>query len=142
VIPALIRKAHDCKTSGASEMTIWGTGQPRREFLHVDDCADAVVHLMKIYSGAMHINIGAGEDLTIRDLAMMVADVVGFRGDLVFDSTKPDGTPRKWMSVRRLSDLGWTARTPLREGLAATYAHWLEHGGSDTRRASQAAAPA
>lgn len=121
VIPALLRKAHQAKLSGAQEMTVWGTGTPRREFMHVDDLADAVTFLLKTYSQAEHVNVGVGSDLTIADLAHLVADVVGFKGKLVFDSSKPDGTPRKMMDSSRLQALGWSASIPLREGLEEVY---------------------
>jgi GDP-L-fucose synthase len=102
VIPALLRKAHEAKLSGAESFTIWGTGTPRREFLHVDDCADALVHLMQVYSADEHINVGSGEDLSISELARLVAEVVGFRGAIVHDTSKPDGTPRKLMSGEKV----------------------------------------
>lgn len=121
VIPALLRKVHDAKKSGAEEITIWGSGTPRREFLHVDDAASAVVHLMKIYSGAEHVNVGTGEDITILDLARLVCDVVGFDGKIVTDPTKPDGTPRKLLDVSKLKATGWTSRYGLRDGLAEAY---------------------
>ena len=125
VIPALIRKAHDAKVSDAPYLTVWGTGTPRREFLHVDDCADALVHIMKVYSAYGHINVGSGSDLTIAELARLVADVVGFRGEIRYDVSKPDGTPRKLMSGDKLAALGWRPRIPLREGLAETYRAFL-----------------
>ncbi len=121
VLPALIRKAHDAKTICNADMTIWGSGNVRREFLHVDDCAAALVHLTKTYSGLSHINVGSGEDITIVDLAKLVADVVGFQGRLKFDSSKPDGTPRKLMSTERLHAMGWTPTISLRDGVAAVY---------------------
>ena len=125
VIPALIRKAHDAKVSDAPYLTVWGTGTPRREFLHVDDCADALVHIMKVYSAYGHINVGSGSDLTIAELARLVADVVGFRGEIRYDVSKPDGTPRKLMSGDKLAALGWRPRIHLREGLAETYRAFL-----------------
>ncbi len=121
VLPALIAKAHAAKTTGAPSLTLWGSGTPRREFLHVDDLADACVHLMKAYSDEGLINVGVGADVTIRELAETIADVVGFKGSFTFDTTKPDGTPRKLLDVSRLHALGWTARTGLRAGIAATY---------------------
>ncbi|CAN5189712.1 GDP-L-fucose synthase [soil metagenome] len=127
VLPALIRKAHDAKIKGGDEMMIWGSGSPRREFLHVDDCADALVHLMKTYSGDIHVNVGSGEDLTILELATLVAEVVGFHGRIVTDPSKPDGTPRKLMSADRLRAKGWTPKVSLRDGIAATYAWFLEN---------------
>ena len=127
VLPALIRKAHEARLAGDKSLTIWGTGSPRREFLHVDDCADAVVHLLKTYSDEMHINVGTGEDLTIIDLARLVAESVGFAGAIETDPSKPDGTPRKLLSVERLHAMGWAPRIPLREGIASTYAWYREH---------------
>lgn len=125
VMPALIRKAHEAKLSGASEITIWGTGTPRREFLHVDDCADACVHLLKTHSAPGHINIGSGEDLTILELTQLVCDIVGFRGGIVHDLSKPDGTPRKLMSADKLRATGWSPKIGLREGIAAVYQWFL-----------------
>jgi len=121
VLPALIRKFHEAKERGLTEVVIWGTGTPRREFLHVDDLADAGVFLMEHYDGSEIVNIGVGEDQTIRELAEMIAEVVGFDGKLQFDPTKPDGTPVKLLDVGRLNRLGWKARIPLRNGLAETY---------------------
>ncbi len=125
VIPALIRKAHEAKLRGDAEMVVWGTGSPRREFLHVDDCADALVLLMTRYSQAEHINVGSGEDLTIAELARAVCDAVGFKGVIAHDLSKPDGMPRKLMSGDRLRALGWRPRIGLREGLADAYATFL-----------------
>lgn len=122
VVPALLRKFHE---AGAQEVTIWGTGTPRREFMHVDDLADAAVFLMRNYDSGEIINVGTGEDLTIRELAEIIARVTGYRGRLVFDSSKPDGTPRKLLDVSRLQALGWKARIPLEEGLARTYEWYL-----------------
>ena len=127
VIPALIRKMHEAKTAGAEAVTVWGTGTPLREFLYVDDLADALVFLMRNYSGDLHINVGTGEEVSIRDLARLVAEAVGWTGRLVFDSTKPDGMPRKLVDVSRLKALGWRTRTPLREGLTLAYAWFLTH---------------
>jgi GDP-L-fucose synthase len=121
VLPALIRKAHEAKMRGGKDFVIWGTGTSRREFLHVDDCADAIVHIMRLYSGSEHINVGSGEDVTIIDLARLVAEVVGFKGEIVRDLSKPDGTPRKLMSGDRLRALGWGPRIGLREGIADVY---------------------
>ena len=121
VLPTFIRKFHDAKIAGAKEVVIWGSGTPRREFLHADDLADACVYLMHHYNEAGLVNIGTGIDLTITELAMMVRDVVGFTGDLVYDSSKPDGTPRKLMDVSKLTGLGWTFKTSLREGLEKVY---------------------
>lgn len=122
VAAALIAKCHHARETGAGAIEIWGTGTPRREFLYVDDFADAALHLMRVYSGEEPVNAGSGTDLTIRDLALLIADVVGFGGRFTFDAGKPDGTPRKLLDVGRLAALGWRAQTPLRDGLAATYA--------------------
>ncbi len=138
VVPALIRKAHEAKTSGAASMEIWGTGTPRREFLHVDDCADAIVFLMKTYAGDEHINVGSGEDVTIEELARVVMKVVGFEGDLTKDTTKPDGTPRKLMAADKLRALGWFPKIPLERGITDAYGYWLVNGGSNDRRSSAA----
>lgn len=125
VLPALLRKAHEAKTAGTSTLTIWGTGSPRREFLHVDDCADACVALIKNYSSDQHVNVGSGEDLTILELTELVCEIVGFKGDIRTDVTKPDGTPRKLMSVDRLRATGWTPRIGLRDGVRNTYDWFL-----------------
>jgi GDP-L-fucose synthase len=125
VVPALLMKAHEAKETGAPSLTVWGTGTPKREFLYVEDLADALVFLMRHYSGPIPLNIGTGEEVTIRELAERVCEVVGFRGKLVFDTEKPDGTPRKLVDCRRLHALGWRHRTPLAEGLAAAYAWYL-----------------
>lgn len=122
VVPALIRKADTAKRDGAAAMTIWGSGTPRREFLHVDDCAEACIFLLKRYSGDEHVNIGSGEDITIRELAETVCDVVGYAGRIETDASKPDGTPRKLMSAAKLRSMGWAPRIGLRDGLAGTYA--------------------
>ncbi len=122
VLPALLRKAHEAKRRGASTLEIWGSGTPRREFLHVDDCADALVHLLTHYSGETPVNVGTGEDIAIADLARLVMAVVGFDAELVFDRSKPDGTPRKLLDTSRLSALGWTPKIGLREGVAQVYA--------------------
>ncbi|MFN4025440.1 MAG: GDP-L-fucose synthase family protein [Hyphomonas sp.] len=127
VIPALIRKAHEAKLAGAPSMTIWGTGTPMREFLHADDCADALVHLLKVYSGHDHINVGSGEDMTIEALARLVMEVVGFDGALEKDLSKPDGTPRKLMKADRLRALGWAPGIGMREGLEDAYRWFLDH---------------
>ena len=126
VLPALIRKFHEAKLAGAPYVEIWGTGKPLREFLHVDDCAAAVVHLMERYGGEEHVNVGTGEDLSIGELAAIVRRVVGFEGELRFDATKPDGTPRKLLDVSRLKALGWAPRIPLERGIAETYAWYVE----------------
>lgn len=125
VLPALIRKAHEAKVSGAPAITIWGTGEPRREFLYSEDCADALVFLLKYYSGDEHINVGYGDDLSILDLAKLVCQITEFKGDLVFDTSKPDGTPRKLMSATKLRSLGWAPKTPLVDGIQATYRSYL-----------------
>ena len=121
VIPGLIRRAHEAKINGAESLSVWGSGTPRREFLNADDCADALIHVMKNYSDAETINIGSGTDITIAALAQTICDVVGFEGDLVFDSSKPDGTPRKLMSGAKLKAMNWAPKIDLREGLAAAY---------------------
>jgi GDP-L-fucose synthase len=127
VLPALIRRFHEAKERGDDTMSIWGTGSPRREFLHVDDLADAVVHLLKTYDEEPIVNIGWGEDVTIKDLAEMIAAVSGFQGRLVFDSTKPDGTPRKLLDTSRLTSLGWKPKITLRAGIEQTYAWFKQH---------------
>jgi GDP-L-fucose synthase len=121
VLPALIRKAHEAKQRGESQLAVWGSGAPRREFLYVDDLADACVFLMEQGTSEGFYNIGVGEDITIRELAETVMSVVGFPGSIVFDTTRPDGTPRKLLDVGRLSRLGWQARTALRDGIALAY---------------------
>jgi len=121
VLPAMIRRFHEAKVRGDASVLIWGSGTPRREFLHVDDMADATVFLMQGYEQAEHINVGVGEDLTILELARLVGDVVGYQGQILTDPSKPDGTPRKLMDVSRLSALGWKARIGLRDGIAETY---------------------
>jgi GDP-L-fucose synthase len=125
VLPALIRKFHEAGLSGAQEVTIWGTGTPRREFLYVDDLADACVFLMQQYSGEEHINIGCGEDIEIRELAALVKKIVGFEGIITNDTTKPDGTPRKLLDVSKLHALGWKHATPLEEGIKRVYQWYL-----------------
>ena len=129
VLPALLRKAHEAKLRGDAELVVWGSGTPRREFMHVDDLADACVHLMESgYDGPL-LNIGTGQDLSIRELAETVMQVVGFEGRIAFDTSKPDGTPRKWLDVSRLTAAGWRARIGLREGIADAYADFLRRGG-------------
>ncbi|MBB2841085.1 UNVERIFIED_ORG: GDP-L-fucose synthase [Rhizobium etli] len=130
VLPALIRKIHLAKTTGASEIIIWGTGTPRREFLHVDDCADALVFLLKNYSGAEHVNVGSGEDIEIIELARLVCRVVGYEGTIAHDLSKPDGTPRKLMSNDKLKNLGWKPRISLEEGVRAVYEWFLQVEGN------------
>ncbi len=127
VLPALIRRFHEAKLRGDSQITVWGTGTPRREFLHVHDLADAIVHLLETYDAEPIVNVGWGEDVTIRELAMLVAEVAGFRGEVGFDASKPDGTPRKLLDTTRLRGLGWQPRIPLREGIEGTYAWFRQH---------------
>jgi GDP-L-fucose synthase len=151
VVPALIAKMHAAKVAGAETVEVWGTGRPRREFLHVDDLADACVHLIEVYRGeavddaSPWINVGCGADLTIAELAEKVRTAVGFEGRLRFDPARPDGAPRKLLDVARLSGLGWRARIPLDQGLAATYRWYLEHaeraGVRDGPRARTATTP-
>ena len=126
VLPALIRKAHDAKRENAETITIWGTGSPRREFLHVDDCASACVLLLENYSGYEHVNVGSGEDVTILELAQTVCDIVGFSGKIVHDLSKPDGTPRKLMSADKLRSMGWRPSISLNDGIARVYDTFLE----------------
>ena len=125
VLPALIRKFHEAKESGEPAVIVWGTGTPRREFLHADDLADACVYLMDEYSGSEPINVGVGEDISIKELAELVREVVGYAGEIVHDTTKPDGTPRKLLDVSKLHGLGWRAKVPLGEGIERTYAWFL-----------------
>ena len=125
VVAALIRRFHEAKVSGAATVAVWGSGTPRREFLYVDDMADACIHLMKTYSDEALINIGTGEDISIAEFARVVAKVVGYSGEITFDSTKPDGTPRKLLDVSRLAGLGWRARTPLEDGIGLAYRAFL-----------------
>ena len=127
VLPAMIRKFHEAKGSKAESVTLWGTGSPKREFLHVDDLADACVFLMRSYNEGNIINVGVGEDISIRNLAEMIQEVVGCGGQIVWDTEKPDGPPRKLLDVSRISSLGWKASTPLREGIEKTYCWYLEH---------------
>ncbi|MEQ7872929.1 GDP-L-fucose synthase [Sphingomonas sp. ASV193] len=134
VMPALIRKAHEAKLRGDEDLTIWGTGRPRREFLHVDDCADACVTLLLRYSEAGHVNVGFGDDVPILELARMVAQVVGFDGSIVTDPSQPDGTPRKLLDSGLLRSLGWAPQIGLREGIAATYRWFLENEKDQGRR--------
>ena len=127
VLPAMVRKMHEAKSRGDDSLTLWGTGKPLREFLHVDDLAEACVMLLNQYSEAGHINVGSGEELTIRELAETVARVVGFKGTLKFDATKPDGTPRKIMDNARIAALGWKRKIPLQEGIAGVYDWYLKN---------------
>ena len=127
VLPALIRKAHEAKREGAAAMSVWGSGRPLREFLHVDDLADALVFLAKTYSAEGPINVGSGVEISIRDLARTVQEVVGFRGNLVFDSSRPDGTPRKLADISKLDAMGWRHSIGLEKGLASTYDWFVRH---------------
>jgi GDP-L-fucose synthase len=129
VIAALMRRFHEAKVTGAPSVTIWGSGTPRREFLFVDDLAEAVLFVLEHYSDALHLNAGTGEDVTIAEVARQIAEVVGFKGELTFDTSKPDGTPRKLLDVSRINALGWKASTPLGVGLKAAYADFLAGGG-------------
>jgi GDP-L-fucose synthase len=137
VMPALIRKAHEAKVAQLPEITVWGTGTPRREFLHVDDCADACVHLMKTYSDESHVNVGSGEDVTILDLTRLVCRIVGFEGGIVHDLDKPDGTPRKLMSADKIRGLGWAPQIGLEDGIRSAYEAFLK---GEFRERSQGAA--
>jgi GDP-L-fucose synthase len=127
VLPALMRRLHEAKLAGDPQVVIWGSGTPRREFLHVDDLAAASVYLLENYDSPDTINVGVGDDLSIRELAELLAEVIGYEGELVQDASKPDGTPRKVLDVSRLKGLGWEPRIGLREGIAETYAWFLEH---------------
>lgn len=127
VLPALIRKFHDARVRGDREVVVWGTGEPRREFLHVDDLADACLFLMRGYDSDQPINVGCGQDLAIRELAAIIRQVTGFAGEVCFDTSKPDGTPRKLLDVSRLNAVGWQPRISLNEGIAATYRWFLDH---------------
>ncbi|UTD28348.1 GDP-L-fucose synthase [Bradyrhizobium sp. WD16] len=129
VVAALIRRFHEAKQSGAGEVVVWGTGTPRREFLYVDDMADACVHLLKTYSSDQLVNIGTGEDITIAEFARVVAEAVGYGGAIRFDASKPDGTPRKLLDVGRLAALGWRARTSLQDGIRLAYKAFLRETG-------------
>ena len=126
VIPALIRKLHDAKVNKSKEALIWGTGKPKREFLYVDDLADACIYLMDNYSEEVHINIGTGEDIEIRELALLIKEIVGFKGEIKNDLSKPDGTPRKLLDVQKINQLGWSHKVDLKEGLLKTYRWYLE----------------
>ncbi len=136
VLPALIRKAHEARLAGARTLEVWGTGAPRREFLHADDCADALVFLMQTYSEEAPINVGAGEEISVAALARLVCEVVDFRGELAFDLSKPDGAPRKLMNGDRLRARGWAPRIALREGIARTYRWWMEQGAPPLARSA------
>jgi GDP-L-fucose synthase len=127
VLPALIRRFHDAKLRGDKTMTVWGTGTPRREFLHVDDLSDAIVYLLRNYDAEEIVNIGWGEDISICELAELVMSVIGYSGELVFDASKPDGTPRKLLDVSRLKSLGWNPKIRLEDGIGETYQWFLQH---------------
>ncbi|CAK9208864.1 unnamed protein product [Sphagnum jensenii] len=127
VLPALIRRFHEAKVTGAKEVVVWGSGSPLREFLHVDDLADATIFLMQNYSGIPHVNMGSGSEVTIKELAEMVKEVVGFQGELKWDLSKPDGTPRKLIDSSKLAELGWEAKIPLKEGLVETYKWYVDN---------------
>lgn len=132
VLPALIHKIHRAQESGQKSLALWGTGKAYREFLHVDDLAEACLFLMETYDSPELINVGCGQDITIHDLARKIRQIVGFSGEIEWDTTKPEGTPRKLLDVSKLTKLGWKARIGLEEGLRATYQWWLDHGRSDT----------
>ncbi|HYX26731.1 MAG TPA: GDP-L-fucose synthase, partial [Thermoanaerobaculia bacterium] len=142
VLPALMRKLHDARMAGSGEVTVWGTGSPRREFLHVDDLADACLFLMRHYEEDEHVNVGTGEDLSIRELAEVIREVVDPGVRLVFDPAKPDGTPRKLLDVSRLHALGWRHRIGLREGIESTYEWFRESHGCQARPATVGTASA
>ena len=127
VVPALIRRIHEAKQSGDPEVTIWGSGQPLREFLYSDDLADGIVYLLEHFDDAEIINVGSGQEVSIKELATTIAEVVGYEGELVFDTTKPDGTPRKLLDNSRIESLGWQAKTSLKDGLATTYRWFVDH---------------
>ena len=127
VLPALIRKFHDAKISGAASVTCWGSGTPKREFLHADDLASACVHLMQTYSEEQFINVGSGTEITIKDLASLIAEIVGFKGEILWDTTKPDGTPRKLLDSSRMFALGWRPKIELSEGIRRVYEQYLPH---------------
>jgi GDP-L-fucose synthase len=136
VVPALIRRLHEAAQRGDAQVVIWGTGHPLREFLHVDDLADALLLLMREYSSEDIVNVGSAQELSIAELARTIADVVGFRGELVFDSTQPDGTPRKRLDTSRMDALGWRARIPLRDGLDQAWRDWRAHAAAETGAAA------
>ncbi len=127
VLPALIRRFHEAAQAGSERVVLWGSGTPRREFLHVDDLGRAIVHLLDVYDDPQTINVGVGTDVTIRELAETVADVVGFTGEIVQDTSRPDGTARKLLDVTRLRALGWEPRVPLHEGIASTHRWFVDH---------------
>jgi GDP-L-fucose synthase len=127
VMPALIRKFHEAKSANAPTVTVWGSGKPLREFLHVDDCAEACLYLMEHYAGEEIVNIGVGEDSSIADIAALVGEVVGYQGEIVYDSSKPDGTPRKLVDTSKINGLGWRAGISLQEGIRSTYQWFLDN---------------
>ncbi len=127
VLPALMRRCHEARAGGAPRLTVWGTGKPRREFLHVDDLADACLFLMRTYDEEEIVNVGCGEDISIGELAELVCDVVGYQGEIAYDASKPDGTPRKLLDISRLEAMGWRPKISLRKGIAQTYSWFLEH---------------
>ncbi|KAF3649764.1 putative GDP-L-fucose synthase 2 [Capsicum annuum] len=129
VLPALLRRFHEAKVNGFDEVVVWGSGSPLREFLHVDDLADAVVFLLENYSDLEHVNVGSGKEVSIKELAELVKEVVGFKGELVWDTSKPDGTPRKLMDNSKIARLGWTPKISLRDGLVDTYKWYVENYG-------------
>jgi GDP-L-fucose synthase len=129
VVPTLLRRFYEAQQARAPEVVMWGTGKPKREFLFVEDLAEACLFLLRYYDGAIPINIGSEEEVTVRELAESIAEVVGFRGDIKHDLTKPDGTPRKKSDTRRLSEMGWSARTPLQSGLKRTFEDFIAHAG-------------
>ena len=125
VIPALIRKCHEAKINNKPFMEVWGTGGVRREFLHVDDCAEAIIHLLKHYSGVEQVNIGTGKDITIKELVMVIKNIIGFNGDMRFDKSRPDGTPRKLLDINKIKSLGWSPRIQLEDGLSKVYKNYI-----------------
>jgi GDP-L-fucose synthase len=127
VLPAMIRRFHEARVLDLDRVTIWGTGTPRREFLHVDDLADATIHTLTVYDDDLHLNIGTGEDISISELASMIAEIVGWRGEITYDTSMPDGTPRKLLDVSRLQSLGWRPSISLAEGIKATYAWFVDN---------------
>ena len=125
VIPALIRKCHEAKINNKPFMEVWGTGAVRREFLHVDDCAEAIIHLLKHYSGVEQVNIGTGKDITIKELVTVIKNIIGFNGDMRFDKSRPDGTPRKLLDINKIKSLGWSPRIQLEDGLSKVYKNYI-----------------
>jgi GDP-L-fucose synthase len=130
VLPALIRKFHEARESGDQKVTLWGSGKPRREFLYVDDLADACLFLLEKYSDKDHLNVGCGEDMTIAELAELTKKLVGFKGEIAWDASKPDGTPRKLLNIEKINKLGWKASTPIEQGMRIAYEWWLKNGQS------------